>query len=496
MLNADLVALVTVYDALFATLGVLAVEGSLPDPSTFTNSNQFLVVVFITSFMAVLARLLYQRALSIAPLSLTVPYLAFTPAFVVLVSPIFLVGEVPSPLGMLGVFVVSISGYMLGLITTPGKGDQPSSPSKAKLPLLVSSVQKAVPGIALQLNQQECISQHSHKDMQFDNPTMAHHVKQQRQQQHHDYISGDQQYRRLSEDTSRERLINSKGKSKSSHLSVWAMAYYKGKTQQSLIHSGLQSGDQSQPSHIQWRPSNNDTVVVAADSLNDSHGSLSNGTIHRCRSEVDSQAKCGRQHKADKVAGARSSTANKAVKLLTDAFNPQRYPACLAVLSGPNAAPAMVLTAAFLYSVTASLDKLGIAAAGHNLAAYFLGQRLLLGFFGAVYLLSFGRSALRHMVHDMVLLSGISLSELGAVVFYLIAINNILVSYVVAIKRVNVLLSTLVGCVLFREQVRNRIPYIIAMLCGMLLIVLQPGHEILHHSHHTRHHQHHLLMLL
>jgi hypothetical protein len=46
--------------------------------------------------------------------------------------------------------------------------------------------------------------------------------------------------------------------------------------------------------------------------------------------------------------------------------------------------------------------------------------------------------------------------------------------------------------VALQEQVGKRIPYIMLMLCGMLLIVLQPGHEDLHHSHHTRHH--HMLL--
>lgn len=59
------------------------------------------------------------------------------------------------------------------------------------------------------------------------------------------------------------------------------------------------------------------------------------------------------------------------------------------------------------------------------------------------------------------------------------------VSYMVAIKRINVLLSTLVGCVMFNERIGRRMPYILLMLLGMLLIVLQPGHEALHHSHHT-----------
>eukprot|EP00882_Tetradesmus_deserticola_P014836 GHRQ01015787.1.p1 GENE.GHRQ01015787.1~~GHRQ01015787.1.p1 ORF type:complete len:143 (+),score=23.27 GHRQ01015787.1:662-1090(+) len=101
MAPADLIALVTVYDAVIATAGVLVVDRGLPDTSMF-DKHTFYTVVAVTAFGATFARLLYQRALSIAPLSLTVPYLAFTPAFVVLISPLFLVGEAASPMGMLG----------------------------------------------------------------------------------------------------------------------------------------------------------------------------------------------------------------------------------------------------------------------------------------------------------------------------------------------------------------------------------------------------------
>jgi uncharacterized membrane protein len=99
--HTDLIALVTVYDGVIATIGVLCVDQGLPDTSTF-DKHTFYTVVAITAFGATFARLLYQRALSIAPLSLTVPYLAFTPAFVVLISPLFLAGEAASPMGMLG----------------------------------------------------------------------------------------------------------------------------------------------------------------------------------------------------------------------------------------------------------------------------------------------------------------------------------------------------------------------------------------------------------
>ena len=54
------------------------------------------------------------------------------------------------------------------------------------------------------------------------------------------------------------------------------------------------------------------------------------------------------------------------------------------------------------------------------------------------------------------------------------AIKYMLVAYVIAIKRCNVLLSVLIGGLVFREPIMQRLPYVLLMLGGMLLIVLDP----------------------
>lgn len=58
--------------------------------------------------------LLYNRAIQISPLSLTVPYLAFTPAFMIITGYLIL-GEVPSLQGLLGILVVCAGGYTLNI---------------------------------------------------------------------------------------------------------------------------------------------------------------------------------------------------------------------------------------------------------------------------------------------------------------------------------------------------------------------------------------------
>jgi uncharacterized membrane protein len=241
------------------------------------------------------------------------------------------------------------------------------------------------------------------------------------------------------------------GKSKSSQSSIWAMAYYKHKTPHGtgLPVAPMQLLAAAAPS-LPWSSTSSSSSPhgssshLAGASAADGSAKDSSGSS----SIWDSQAKASKE-KPSRPAAARVA------RLLQD---PSRHRSCMrqlsarwsAAMSSPKAAPAMVLTAAFLYSITASLDKLGIEAAQYSLSAYFLAQRVLTGVVGLVYLLTCARSALRHVARDSLLLFSISLVEQGSVVVYLLAIENILVSYVVAIKRVNVLLSTLIGCVLFK----------------------------------------------
>ena len=56
--------------------------------------------------------LLYQRAMQLSPVSLSVPYLAFTP-MLLLVTSYFLLGERPSWRGVLGVVVMTAGAYGL-----------------------------------------------------------------------------------------------------------------------------------------------------------------------------------------------------------------------------------------------------------------------------------------------------------------------------------------------------------------------------------------------
>jgi|AP12_2_1047962.scaffolds.fasta_scaffold02904_2 drug/metabolite transporter (DMT)-like permease len=61
---------------------------------------------------------IYMKAIRTSPLSLTLPYLAFTPAFMIFTGFAFL-GEIPNPWGLVGIVITCVGGYVLNL--EPGR---------------------------------------------------------------------------------------------------------------------------------------------------------------------------------------------------------------------------------------------------------------------------------------------------------------------------------------------------------------------------------------
>lgn len=62
----------------------------------------------------VIAVLLYIKAIKVSPLSLTIPFLALTPIFLIATSFIML-GELPDPSGMAGIALITIGAYLLNI---------------------------------------------------------------------------------------------------------------------------------------------------------------------------------------------------------------------------------------------------------------------------------------------------------------------------------------------------------------------------------------------
>ncbi|MDI6759495.1 MAG: DMT family transporter [Candidatus Brocadiaceae bacterium] len=98
------------YCAVF--LSPLLVFVGVPElDSTFFFTTLLLVPLEVT------ALILYQRAIKVSPLSLTLPFLSLTPVFLLLTS-FLMLGERPDKSGMVGVVLVATGAYLLNVHLT------------------------------------------------------------------------------------------------------------------------------------------------------------------------------------------------------------------------------------------------------------------------------------------------------------------------------------------------------------------------------------------
>ena len=87
----------------------------------FTGSPEldktFFFAILLLLPMDITALILYQRAIKVSPLSLTLPFLSITPVFLLLTS-FLMLGERPDKSGALGVVLVATGIYLLNMHTT------------------------------------------------------------------------------------------------------------------------------------------------------------------------------------------------------------------------------------------------------------------------------------------------------------------------------------------------------------------------------------------
>lgn len=88
---------------------------SLIKKASFTYINlELLSVTSILLFLELIATVLYMKGIQISPLSLTLPFLSFTPVFVIITG-YLLLGEKVTLMGASGIFFIVIGSYVLNL---------------------------------------------------------------------------------------------------------------------------------------------------------------------------------------------------------------------------------------------------------------------------------------------------------------------------------------------------------------------------------------------
>lgn len=105
-------------DRLFYSLLVI-IPFSLLQPYVLPKPDYWLIF-FLSLPIEIIAIFLYVKALKISPLSLTLPFLSFTPIFLTVIPKVIL-GEGISLAGFLGVVSITLGGYLLN-VDKIGKG--------------------------------------------------------------------------------------------------------------------------------------------------------------------------------------------------------------------------------------------------------------------------------------------------------------------------------------------------------------------------------------
>ncbi|MBI2010222.1 MAG: EamA family transporter [Candidatus Chisholmbacteria bacterium] len=76
--------------------------------------SQFWLVALVSTSLGFMANILFVKSVRQAPLSLVLPITAFSPAFLLVTSPL-LIGEIPPFMGIIGVLMIVVGSYILNL---------------------------------------------------------------------------------------------------------------------------------------------------------------------------------------------------------------------------------------------------------------------------------------------------------------------------------------------------------------------------------------------
>ena len=74
----------------------------------------FWTITAVAAPLEIAAIIIYMKAIKVSPLSLTIPFLALTPVFIIFTSFLFL-GEKPDMLGVAGIFLIVAGAYLLNV---------------------------------------------------------------------------------------------------------------------------------------------------------------------------------------------------------------------------------------------------------------------------------------------------------------------------------------------------------------------------------------------
>lgn len=133
--------------------------------------------------------------------------------------------------------------------------------------------------------------------------------------------------------------------------------------------------------------------------------------------------------------------------------------------------PRLMLLVAFIWSITANLDKIGIENSSIFFWPIAVNTFITIGFIPVV--LSKSKDNTKQIRKNYKALLPVGLFHGMMIVFQMIAVSMTLVAYVISIKRTSAVLSVIFGSVFFKEKgLKERLTGSIIMIIGVVLITL------------------------
>ncbi len=133
--------------------------------------------------------------------------------------------------------------------------------------------------------------------------------------------------------------------------------------------------------------------------------------------------------------------------------------------------PRYMLLVAFLWSITANIDKVGIQNSGPLYWVVAISVFLFIGMIPVV--LIFAKNDIKQILTNAKELFPVGLFSGMTLIFQMLAIQLTLVAYVISIKRTSALMVVIFGVLIFKEKgFLQRATGVIIMLLGVLLISL------------------------
>jgi len=133
--------------------------------------------------------------------------------------------------------------------------------------------------------------------------------------------------------------------------------------------------------------------------------------------------------------------------------------------------PRLMLLVAFIWSITANLDKVGI----ENSSVFFwpvaVNSFIAVGFIPVVMLRS--KDKIRQITSNLRILLPIGFFHGMMIITQMVAVSLTLVAYVISIKRTSAAISVVLGSLIFKETgLRERLTGSLIMIGGVVLITV------------------------